>query len=101
MNVSILKKNFNNLGVEMKVFLTLVLCADKNGAINVKTVDLAKYLNVSRQTISKHVKTFCTCGILKFKYSGKGIINPDFYFAGDVNSIDDARQRYEKLTSDF
>ena len=62
---------------------------------------LAKYLNVSRQTIGKHLKNLVECNVLKYKYSGKGIINPDFYYKGSTSEKEFSEQKYKQFKTDF
>lgn len=100
MNVSALTKNFNGLDIGVKVFLTLVLCARDNGEIELKKSDVAGYLDVSRQTVGKHIKSFAEANMLKYKFSGKGIFNPDFYYKGSLEEKVTAKELYERFKSD-
>lgn len=100
MNVEKIKKNFSKLGVEIKIFFTLVLCADKYGAIKLPKPQLSKYLNVSAQTVGKYLKTFTECEMIKYKFSGKAIINPEFYYVGEPENLPKAIELYNNFKSD-
>ncbi|MBQ3492498.1 MAG: hypothetical protein IJA88_00140 [Clostridia bacterium] len=100
MNVSAIKKNFNLLGVEIKIFFTLALCADANGIANVNKDKLSKYIKVSRQTIGKYMRTFAGCNILKYKYSGKTFFNPEFYYTGPEELRAKVQEDYLRFKSD-
>ena len=99
MNVPAIKKNFNQLGIELKIFFMLKTCADKNGQILIDKNGLAKYFNVSRQTVGKYLKTFAEVGMIKYKYSGKAMFNPDFYSSDRVN-YEDVKRLYNEFKSD-
>ena len=101
MNVSEIKEKFATLGVELQLFLTLVLVADENGAIKVKKTDLAKYLRTTAQTVGKYLKTFAGAKMIKYKYSGDGIINPAFYYTGPPERKAEIIERYTNFNSDI
>ena len=100
MHVETIRKNFDNLDTGLKIFLSLVLCADENGAVRVSQNELGKYLSISRQTVGKHIKTFVDCNMLKYKYSGETLFNPEFYFNG-ATDLNIAVERYNKFKSDM
>lgn len=99
-NVAKIKKNFNELGLEMKVFLTLLLCAG-NGAGKVGKKDLAKYLKATPQTVGKYLKTFTTCDMIKYRYNGEIMFNPEFYYVGPADEMAQAIQKYNTFKSDM
>ncbi len=101
MNINIIKKNFQKLGIEMKTFFTLLYIVDKNGHTKIKKNAISKYLKVSPQTVGKYIKTFVDCEMIKYKYSGELIINPDFYYAGDVENLASVREQYQNFKSDM
>ena len=102
MNVNAIKANFNKLGIEMKIFFTLILCADaKNGAGEVNKVRIAKYLKTSPQTVGKYLKNFVECNMIKYKYSGRFAINPDFYYVGPTETKERAKYGYAQFKSDM
>lgn len=85
----------------MQLFLMLICCANRNNKISLSQDNLAKYLKVSRQTIGKHLHTFAACEMLKYKFSGVGIINPEFYYVGDSLGLEEAKKDYAAFKSDF
>lgn len=95
-----IRRNFDNLDTGLKVFLTLVLGADENGAVRTNQSELSKYLSISRQTVGKHIKTFVDCNMLKYKYSGDTLFNPEFYFNG-VTDLNSAIEKYKEFESDM
>ena len=99
-NVAKIKKNFNELGLEFRVFLTLLLCA-KNGAGKISKKDLAKYLKASPQTVGKHLKTFTTCDIIKYRYSGEIMFNPEFYYNGEPENLQCEIDKYAEFRSNM
>ncbi len=101
MNVDIIKKNLNKLGIEMKTFFTLLYIVDKNGRTKIKKNVIGKYLNVSPQTVGKYLKAFVDCEMIKYKYSGELIINPDFYYVGAVENLSSVREQYQNFKSDM
>lgn len=101
MNINAIKKNFNKLGIELKVFFTIVLCADKNGAIKLEKNKISRYLKISVQTVGKYIRTFVECDIMKYKYSGEGMINPEFYYVGEESQRNVVIESYERFKSDI
>ena len=100
MNVATIKKNFGELGGEMKVFFLFVLCADKNGAVSLEKEKIVKRLGISRQTVGKYINGFVTCGMMKYKYSGKAMFNPDFMYVGPEEERARVKEKYAEFKSD-
>ena len=99
MNVKKIQENINILGVEMKIFLSFINFCDKNGRTCLKKTDLAKALKTSAQTIGKYIKNFVDVKILKYKYSGEAMLNPEFYYVGD--ELDAVLEEYKNFKSDM
>lgn len=100
-DVTIARENFDNLDVGLKIFFAILLATRKsNNEIDVAKSDIAQALNVSRQTVGKHIKAFSECNMLKYKYNGKGILNPKFYFVGDIEKMPDIQKYYDNFVSD-
>ncbi len=93
--------NISPLDLSMRLFTTLVTCADDAGHINIPQPELAKYLSVSRQTIGNHLHKLCDSNILKFKFSGKGMLNPDFIYKGDYAMRHNVVDEFTSFKSDF
>ena len=101
MNVmAINKKAFKELDVGVRILCTLVLCADANGEINLNKSVIANYLKVSRQTVGKHIKSFAEANMLKFKFSGRGWLNPEFLYNGPPEEKNVALNGYQNFKSD-
>ena len=90
-----------NLTIPMKIFFTLISCADALGEIELRQEKLANYVGTSRQTVGKYIGDFVACDMLKFKYSGVGIFNPEFMFNGPKEQFNVAKKTYEEFKSDF
>lgn len=101
MKVEAIKENISLLGVEMKIFLSFIRFADRNGKTVLKKTSLAKALNTTPQTVGKYLKVFCDVKLIKYKYSGEAMLNPDFYFAGDVTELDAVRTVYQNFKSNM
>lgn len=92
-------KNFNKLNVQTQLLILLTVSADKNGDVRLKKEELANYLNTSRQTVGVHLRTLATCNILKYKYSGVVKLNPEFFYNGTSDKLDDVREQYSSFVS--
>ena len=92
-------KNFNKLNVQTQLLILLTVIADKNGDVRLKKEELANYLNTSRQTVGVHLRTLATCNILKYKYSGVVKLNPEFFYNGTSDKLDDVRKQYSSFVS--
>ena len=92
-------KNFNKLNVQTQLLILLTVSADKNGDVRLKKEELANYLNTSRQTVGVHLRTLATCNILKYKYSGVVKLNPEFFYNGTSDKLDDVRKQYSSFVS--
>lgn len=99
--VEAIKKNFSNLDIGLKVFFTIILCADENGSVRLRQTDISKYLKVSRQTVGKHIRSFVDCDMLKYKYSGEAMLNPSFYYSGSEERRQDILKLYNEFKSDM
>ena len=101
MNIQVTKKNFNSLDVGIKVLFALILASKKSdGTIDLDKAQMSDKLKISRQTVGKHVKTFAECNMLKYKFSGQGMLNPDFYYMGAPDNLCTVREQYLKFKSD-
>lgn len=101
MNITEIKKNFNKLGIEIKIFFIFTLLADKKGRIRAEKKELQKYLKVSIQTIGKYIRTFVECNMMKYKYSGEAMFNPDFYYTGEESQRASIQEEYKAFKSDI
>lgn len=94
-------RNFNKLNVQTQLLILLTACADENGEVRLKKEELANYLNTSRQTVGVHLRTLATCNILKGKYSGLIKLNPEFFYNGTSDKLDDVREQYSSFVSNI
>ena len=101
MNVKKIQENINILGVEMKIFLSFINFSDRNGRTNLKKTVLATALKTSAQTIGKYIKNFVDVKILKYKFSGEAMLNPEFYYVGDAGELDAVLEEYKNFKSDM
>ena len=100
MNIAVTRQNFNALDVGIKVLFALMIEAEDDGTFNINKSTVAEQLKVSRQTVGKHICTFASCNMLKFKYSGQGIFNPDFHYTGAAVELNQVREKYKSFKSD-
>lgn len=101
MDVKAIKENINILGVEMKIFLSFINFSDKNGRTCLKKTDLAKVFKTTAQTVGKYIKNLVDVKILKYKYSGEAMLNPEFYYVGDAGELDAVLEAYKNFKSDM
>lgn len=101
MNIWAIKDKFDKLGIEIKILFTIMLISDENGVSKVEKEKISKYLKTTAQTVGKYLKNFVECDILKFKYNGKTMLNPDFYFNGSESARDNAKKLYQEFKSDI
>lgn len=93
-------KNFNELDTGTKILIYIMLKHDRE-EIDVPKPKIADDLNISRQTLGKYLQTFVTCNILKYKYSGKMRLNPDFYYSGKPEDFERVKNGYQTFRSDI
>ena len=74
--------------------------AAPDGSFEIRKTVLAEYVKVSRQTVGEHLNTFAKCNLLKRKYSGKGLFNPNFYYVGPEELKAQAQIEYKSFKSD-
>ena len=100
-NVKGVVKNFKTLDTGTKILFLILATASPSGEFTRRKRELANYLNVSEQTVGRYLKTYVDCEILKFKYSGKGWVNPKFSYAGELDAFPQAVNGYENFKSDM
>lgn len=99
MNVNVIQ---NGEQLPVGVRLLFFLCANVNDGDNsalAKKSALAERFKVSRQTVGSYLQKFCASGIMKYKYSGAYMINPDFYYKGKTRDV--AAKKYKSFRSDI
>ena len=61
---------------------------------------LAQELNVSARTIANYIITLKELGLIKRKYDGKTVLNPDYFFSGSSEALKEQKRIYADFTSD-
>ena len=97
---AIFKNNFGKLDTGVRILLILFACTQSDNVINLKKSTIATGAGTSRQTVGNHIKTFAETGALKYKYSGVGMFNPEFYYQGPVETREEVQRRYDLFKSD-
>lgn len=100
MNVKAVK-NFNTLDLGIRLLFLIILGLDDSNKITLKKADMTEFLNVSRQTAGRYIKTFVGCGMLKYKHSGLTFVNPDFYYIGKESERERIKEEYNRFNSDM
>ena len=94
--------NFKALDIGTRLFFTLVSLADSKGGIyTAAKAQLSKALKVTPQTVGNYIHRFVAAGMLKYKYSGRARINPEFFHVGKENEFNDAIELYKSFKSDI
>lgn len=94
-------KNFQALHVSQRLFFMLCAVAGDDGAFKIKTSNVAERIGTSERTVRTYLKNYTDCNVIKFKYSGSGRINPDFYYTGELSRFSETRKEYSDFKSDF
>ena len=79
-------KNFKDLPVANRILFAIMGLSAPDGTFEITKSKLADYVSVSKQTVGEHLNTFVHCNLLKRKYSGKGMFNPEFYYVGPLEN---------------
>ena len=74
--------------------------ADSRGYVRRSKSDIAADLNVSPRTVANYIYTLCALGLIKRKYDGRTVLNPDYYYTGDGAALDTIKRDYAGFTSD-
>lgn len=101
LNIKGVVKNFKTLDTGTKILFLILATTYPSGEFTRKKSEFAEYLDVSEQTVGKHLRTFVDCGILKYKYSGKGRVNPKFNYQGETIAFEQSVKDYENFKSDM
>lgn len=82
------------------LFDYLADAVDSRGYVRRRKDEIAAALNVSRRTVANYIYTLCALDLIKRKYDGQTVVNPDYYFTGDAAGLDAARKEYAGFKSD-
>ncbi len=99
MDVTVIK-DFKNLDISYRTLFMLLACADDKGIIRLNQETFAKGIHTSRQSVGSHLKKLALSNILKYKYSGFIMFNPDVIFFGSEEDKKQARSEYASFVSD-
>lgn len=73
---------------------------DSVGYVRRKKGEIAAALNVSVRTVANYIYTLCAMDLIKRKYDGRTVLNPDYYFTGDAAELETVKRNYAGFTSD-
>ncbi len=73
---------------------------DSRGYVRRRKDEIAAALNVSRRTVANYIYTLCALNLIKRKFDGRTVLNPDYYFTGDAAELEKAKKDYAGFTSD-
>lgn len=74
---------------------------DLRGTVRLTKDQIAAELNVSARTVANYIYTLCALDLIRRKYDGRTILNPAYYFAGDVAELDEIKREYADFRSDY
>ena len=74
--------------------------ADSFGYLSRRKDEIAAELHVSRRTVANYIITLRALNLIKRKYYGATLLNPEYYFDGDAAKYEAAKQIYAKFNSD-
>ena len=73
---------------------------DSRGYIRRRKDELAAALDVSPRTVANYVYTLIDMNLIKRKYDGQTVVNPEYYFTGDAAEFAKAKKEYADFKSD-
>lgn len=73
---------------------------DSRGYVRRRKDEIAAALNVSSRTVANYIYTLCALDLIKRKFDGRTVLNPDYYFTGDAAELEKAKKDYAGFTSD-
>ncbi len=94
-------KNFITLDKETQLLFILIKALRPDGTIKKRKAELADVLQVTSQTVGKKLSQFVNTNILKYKYSGLMMINPEFCYKGVEEQKADVLRQYQLFKSDM
>lgn len=100
-NLTIFSERRRNLRPALLLWNLFINIADDVGLIKAKKTDLAASLNVSERTVANWIHALVSVGSIKYKYSGKTLLNPNIYFSGSKKNYKKALQEWKTFKSDI
>lgn len=73
---------------------------DSRGSLSRRKGEIATTLNVSRRTVANYIITLRTLNLIKRKYDGRTVLNPNYYYSGDAAELDHVKKIYAEFISD-
>lgn len=99
--VEILKNGGRGLKQALSLFYHAREHADELGVLAASRRDLALELDVTPRTILNYAHALSDAGLIKYKFSGKLVINPELCFAGTKDIYEQALDQWKRFCSDI
>lgn len=74
--------------------------ADSRGYLRRRKSEIAAALNVSDRTVANYILTLRSLNLIKRKYDGRTVLNPDYFFTGNAAELEAAKKVYTEFNSD-
>lgn len=74
--------------------------ADSRGYLRRRKSEIAAALNVSDRTVANYILTLRSLDLIKRKYDGRTVLNPDYFFTGNAAELEAAKKVYTEFNSD-
>ena len=100
-HLEILSRREKGLRASVPLFYYYMEKTDRLGKITAQKSNLGATFNVSERTISNWAHALVRAGVIKYKYSGLSMINPDVYFFGAESDDNQAKEIYARFKSDI
>lgn len=94
-------KNFIELDVSTQLLFIILQSLRSDGTVELGKPALSKYLKVSPQTVGKKLLQYVNANIIKYKYSGRMFVNPDFCYKGTMANRENVAKAYVEFKSDI
>ena len=92
-------KNFKTLNTDLKLIFIILLCARPNGKVGLDKKELLNYLKISWICAKSYLKELVQANVIKCKYTGEIVVNPEFYYVGE--ELDVVLKEYKNFKSDL
>lgn len=100
MKIDTSKIDLTMLDTGIRVLFKLIAIAGAHGEIKTNKSTLAEELGKSRECIAQHINRLASAKILKYKYSGVAILNPEVIYVGADADYALSLALYQKFKSD-
>ena len=75
--------------------------ADSHGYLSRRKGEIATDLNVSERTVANYVYTLISMNLIKRKFNGNTVLNPDFFYSGDSAELEKVKKVFTDFKSDY